>query len=68
VSAETWSAALDGAEVVVRRETECVACCKRRKDRCGVCHGTRRWVLEYRLDREAAESFEASLSSALRAG
>lgn len=64
---ERWGArASSSGEVTLERDHECPACCKRRRERCGVCGGTGTWRQEFVIHAEAAEALASALGAALR--
>lgn len=59
-----WTALRIGDRVVLRRTVECVVCCKRKRDTCGICNGTGLRVVDVALTVEEARALSVALDEA----
>lgn len=65
---DAWTVARSGAGLVLTRDLECQICCKRKRDRCSICHGTGRRTVPYELTADAARALLAELRAVLGEG
>lgn len=62
---DRWAFVSDAAGLALTRDVECIACCKRKRDRCEVCHGTGRRNVRHELTRADAERLWRELGEAI---